>query len=75
MHTREGRWVEAEVEQDPYNCVYLRQLIYKNLIPELPFKFNDLSLSMCEISEAEINKVVEWLEQNRDRIVLNRDYH
>jgi len=75
MQTREGRWVEAEVEQDSYNCIYLGQLIYKNLIPELPFKFDGLSLAMCEIPEAEINKVVEWLEQNRESIVLNRDYH
>lgn len=72
---REGKWVEVEIEGEPYNCAYLRGLIRSNLIPDLPFKFDELSLAMCEIPENDIDQVVKWLEQNRDRIVLNRDYH
>jgi hypothetical protein len=73
--TNEGKWIEAETEGEPYNCFYLRELIYKNLITNFPFKFDGLSLAMCEISNEDIARVVDWLERNRDRIVLNRDYH
>jgi len=72
---REGKWVEVEIEGDPYNCNYLRQLIYQNLIPDLPFNFDGLSLAMCEIPEEDIKNVINWLENNRSSIVLSLDYH
>lgn len=75
VQNKEGKWVEVEIEGEPYNCAYLRGLIRSNLIPELPFKFDELSLAMCEIPENDIEQVVKWLEQNRDRIKLNPNYH
>lgn len=72
---KEGKWVEVEMEGEPYNCYYLRGLILSNLIPELPFKFDGLLLATCEIPEVDIEQVIKWLEQNRGSIVLNRDYH
>jgi len=72
---KDGKWVEIEIEGEPYNCAYLRGLIRSNLIPTLPFKFDELSLAMCEIPEKDIEQVIEWLELNRESIVLNRDYH
>jgi hypothetical protein len=58
----------------PYICEFLIFQNDVNFIMNFPFKYNNLSLD-CDIGNAERNKVIKWLEQNRDRIVLNRDYH
>lgn len=72
---KEGELVEIEIEGEPFGCYYLRGLIKSNLISTIPFVFDDLSLALCEISDSDILKVVEWLEQNRNSLVLNYDYH
>jgi hypothetical protein len=58
----------------PYICQFLIFQDDVNFIMDFPFKYNKLSLD-CDIGKEEKNKIIKWLEQNRDKIVLNRDYH
>lgn len=58
----------------PYICEFLIFQNDVNLIMNFPFKYNNLSLD-CDIGNEERNKIINWLEQNRDRIKINRDYH
>lgn len=70
-----GELVSFEVEGDNYSCTYLKDLVFKNLIENFPFKYDIMSLTMCEISENDIDNVIEWIENNKNQIDLNRDYH
>lgn len=58
----------------PYVCEFLIFQDYVNFLINFPFKYDNLTLD-CGIGKKERDKIIKWLEQNRDRIVLNRDYH
>lgn len=70
-----GELVLFEVEGDNYSCTYLKDLVFKNLIENFPFKYDIMDLTMCKISENDIYNVIEWIEKNKNQINLNRDYH
>lgn len=58
----------------PYVCEFLIFQDDVNFIINFPFKYDNLTLD-CGIGKEERDKIIKWLEQNRDSIVLNRDYH
>ncbi len=60
----------------PYICEFLRFQEEENLIMDFPFKYDFSLLGFdCKIGNEEKNKIIKWLEENRDRIKINRDCH
>ena len=58
----------------PYVCEFLIFQDDVNFIMNFPFNYDNLTLD-CGIGKEERGKIIKWLEQNRESIVLNRDYH
>ena len=60
-------WIGA-----PLNLSLYKELIINRIIINLPIEYYQKSLYL--INQNDIESLVEWLEQNRNKIQLNRDY-